>query len=98
MKLTKKDKEYLLSIGAKECDLKQIEESTKMTKYEMYTKEDESIVHRIGVRKAIEILGRKTFLTGILRSAFHKTAVRYNEDGTIFVMFDAEKYWKYCFS
>ena len=32
MKLSKKDKEYLLSIGTKECELKQIEESTKMTK------------------------------------------------------------------
>lgn len=93
MKLTKKDKEYLLSIGHAESDFEQIENVAKYTKYDMFTKEDESIVTRITQKKAIEILGRNIYLSGLGRTAFHYSAVRYNDEGTIYVVFDGSKFF-----
>ena len=73
MKLTEKDKAYLRSLGNTERDINQIEYAANRTKYSgnggrvIYTEE------------AIKILGRKTWLSGLSRSAFHMTAVRYRE-------------------
>lgn len=99
MKLSKKDKEYLLSIGVPRKDFKQIEEVSKRkyTKIVMFTKEDESIAIPITQKKAIEIIGRKMFLNALNRSTFHWSAVRYNEEGTIFVSFDSSKYYNTIF-
>lgn len=94
MKLTNKDKKYLLSIGYAESDFKQIENIAKYTKYEMFSKEDESIVTTITQKKTIELLGRNTFLSGLGRTAFHQSAVRYNNEGTIYVVFDSSKFFK----
>lgn len=94
MKLTNKDKKYLLSIGYTENDFEQIGNFAKYTKYEMFTKEDESIVTTITQKKAIELLGRNTFLSGLGRTAFHQSAVRYNDEGTIYVVFDSSKFFK----
>ncbi len=93
MKLTNKDKKYLLSIGYSENDFEQIGNIAKYTKYEMFTKENESIVTIITQKKAIELLGRNTFLSGLGRTAFHRTAVRYNDEGTIYVVFDSSKFF-----
>ena len=93
MKLTNKDKKYLLSIGYSENDFEQIGNIAKYTKYEMFTKEDESIVTTITQKKAIELLGRNTFLSGLGRTAFHQSAVRYNNDDTICVLFDGSKFF-----
>ena len=93
MKLSNKDKKYLLSIGALEDDFEQMEKVTKHTKYEYFTKEDESIVTTITQKKSIEILGRERFLIGLLRSAFHRSAVQYNDNGE-YVLFDSEKFFK----
>ena len=95
MKLTNKDKKYLLSIGYTESDFEQIGNIAKHTKYEMFTKEDESIVTTITQKKAIELLGRNTFLSGLGRTAFHRSAVRFNDDDTIYVIFEDKKYFKY---
>ena len=94
MKLTNKDKKYLLSIGYTENDFEQIGNIAKHTKYEMFTKKDESIVTTITQKKAIELLGRNTFLSGLGRTAFHQSAVRYNDEGTIYVVFDGSKFFK----
>ena len=94
MKLTNKDKKYLLSIVYAESDFKQIENIAKYTKYEMFSKEDESIVTTITQKKTIELLGRNTFLSGLGRTAFHQSAVRYNDEGTIYVVFDNNKFFK----
>lgn len=94
MKLTKKDKEYLLSNGYAESDFEQIGNIAKYIKYEMFTKEDESIVTRITQRECIKLLGRNIFLSGLGRTAFHHSAVRYNDEGTIYVVFDGGKYFK----
>lgn len=93
MKLTNKDKKYLLLIGYSENDFEQIGNIAKYTKYEMFTKEDESIVTTITQKKTIELLGRNTFLSGLGRTAFHQSAVRYNDEGTIYVVFDSSKFF-----
>lgn len=93
MKLTNKDKKYLLSIGYTENDFEQIGNIAKYTKYDMITREDESIVTRITQRECIKLLGRNTFLSGLGRTAFHRSAVRYDDNDTLFVLFDANKYF-----
>lgn len=90
MKLTDKDKEYLLSIGHPEEDLSQIEEamSAKKTTYTLTVPGQEE--QPIAREKAIQILGRETFLSGLGRSAFHSTALRNIGDGAGgFVSFDS---------
>ena len=94
MKLNKRQQQILLSIGAKETDFRQIEECASLTRYDMFTKEDESTTHRISRKKAIEILGEKRFLASLCRSTFHKSSVNYNDDYSIYVAFDSSKYWK----
>ena len=93
MKLKNKEKNYLLSIGYTENDFEQIGNIAKYTKYEMFTKEDESIVTTITQKKTIELLGRNTFLSGLGRTAFHRLAVRYNDEDTICVVFDSSKFF-----
>lgn len=95
MKLTKKDKQYLLKIGIKEHEFSKIEKCATYTKYEMFHVDNESIVTKIGRKKVIEILGREHFLNGLARSTFHCSSARYNEDYTICVIFDSEKYFKF---
>lgn len=85
MKLTNKDKEILRKWGYSEDDLKQIEEATRKTVYELNSKE------KISCKDAIKLIGRKAFLSGISRSAFHWSASRYTEDGNNFVSFDSSK-------
>lgn len=75
MKLTKSDKEYLKEIGYLECDFSQIERASGKTDYMYQSK-------RIGQKKAIELLGRKKYLSGIARSAFHWSACGETADGS----------------
>lgn len=92
MKLTQKDKEYLRSIGeTEEEDINQIERAISKTKFEYHGE-------RISTKTAIGILGREIFLSGMQRSAFHLSAVRYadwadwnGEDG---VYFYSSEYFK----
>lgn len=84
MKLTKLDKEYLKDLGVSEEDFRQIEEATTKTKYELDNK-------NISRTRAIEILGREIYLSGITRSAFHWSAVRYSLDGNTTIYFDSSK-------
>lgn len=86
MKLTTEDKETLKEYGFPDEDISQIEEATKKTVYEMDDK-------KISQKKAIEILGRKKYLSGISRSAFHFSAVRDNDKGET-VYFDSSKLFK----
>lgn len=85
MKLTNKDKKTLRDWGHSEDDLKQIEEAIRKTVYELNSKE------KISCQEAIRLIGRKAFLSGISRSAFHWSASRYTEDGNSFVSFDSSK-------
>ena len=86
MKLTEKDKNYLRNLGNKDADLKQIEEAANVTTYTNRGK-------RISRNKAIELLGREEWLSGISRSAFHWTAGRMAKDNTE-VDFDSSRLFK----
>lgn len=86
MKLTKKDKKLLLSLGCAECDLGQIDEAVRKTVYEYRNR-------RIDWEEAIELLGREDYFRGIIRSAFHWTAVRHTPDGRP-VYFDSSRLFK----
>lgn len=85
MKLTNRDKEILSVWGYSGEDIIQIEEATRKTVYELNGKE------RISYQEAIKLIGRKAFLSGICRSAFHWTASRYTKDKNDFVSFDSSK-------
>jgi hypothetical protein len=84
MKLTNKDKKYLISIGYNTEDFSEIEETTKHIKYELLP---------INQKEVIEILGRDVFLSGLGRATFHGSAVRYKEtqQGTISIYFEKIK-------
>ena len=83
MKLTNKDKQLLTKWGYPEDDFRQIKEATTKTKYELNNE-------RISRSKAIEILGREIYLSGIVRSAFHWSAARYKDESQV-VYFDSSK-------
>lgn len=72
MKLTNKDKNYLLSIGYGNDDFSIIEETVRFIRYELIGIPD----IRISKDKAIKILGRELFINGIGRATFHGTAIR----------------------
>lgn len=71
MKLTEEDKKLLLSWGFAEGDFRQIEEAMQKskTKYKLGSV-------RISREEAIRLLGRREYLSGLSRSAFHYTAAR----------------------
>lgn len=82
MKLTENDKKQLKENGYIESDFPQIERAMQKSKttykaVHMGTGEKETISRE----KAIEILGRETWLSGISRSAFHWSATRDNMRG-----------------
>ncbi len=76
MKLTEKDKELLSSWGHTEQDFQQIEEAmySRNTKYDLNGKP-------IGRDEAIRLLGRRAYLAGLSRSAFHWSASQMTDDG-----------------
>ena len=88
MNLTKTDKDLLLGWGYSERDFPQIEEALQKskTKYKLESAQ-------ISRDKAISLLGREQFLSGISRSAFHHTAVRQTADGR-FVFFDSSNLFR----
>lgn len=86
MKLTLEDKALLLDMGCAESDFEQIEEATRKTYYEYCGK-------RIGQKKALELLGRRKYLAGINRSAFHFSAVQFTpQDKPVY--FDSGRLFK----
>ena len=97
MKLSNDNKKYLKNINVPEEDFTQIEECIPYTTFKLYKpikgKYDE-FVRNISRKEAIEILGIKEFLSGMSRSAFHLTAVRFSLDENYTVYFDSSKYFK----
>ena len=88
MKLTNEDKTYLKELGYPETDFAQIEEAIGKTVYTLNFKK------QITLEKALELLGRQTFLSGISRSAFHLSAVRQIGDTDVTVDFNSSKLFK----
>ena len=81
MKLTIEDKKTLHDIGIPDSDFQQIERAMTKTDYKYRSR-------KISREKAIELLGRKNYLSGLSRSAFHWTAARETATGEC-VYFDS---------
>jgi hypothetical protein len=91
MKLTNKDKKYLLSIGYEEEDFLQIEETVKYIRYEMLPHEKSRFAFKLNQKEVLEILGRDLFISGLGRTTFHGSAVRSvetSQGNTISVYFE----------
>lgn len=86
MKLTQTDKALLLDMGHPESDFGQIEEATRRTDYEYCGRQ-------ISREEAISLLGRRSYLAGIGRSAFHYSADQVTPDGK-HVYFDSSRLFK----
>lgn len=86
--LREQDKDLLRSWGHTDRDFEQIEKvmAKRYTKYSL----DGS---RITREKAVDILGWRAYLSGISRSAFHRTAVRQTSDGRE-ILFDSSAFFK----
>ena len=81
MRLTNKDKNYLISIGYTNEDFSAIENATKNIKYSLlFISDNKKQEIKLNQKQAIGMLGRKTFLSGIGRATFHYSAVRSNEE------------------
>lgn len=82
VKLTKKDKVYLQSIGYLKTDFTQIEGAN----YKYYAEGDQ----KISKEEALKKLGRDRWLSGIGRACFHASAVRECKRGseTIYIKSD----------
>ena len=76
MKLTNKDKNYLLSIGYANDDFTEIENATRNIKYLLITNWT-NYEHEVKItqKQSIDILGREKFLSSIGRATFHQTAI-----------------------
>lgn len=81
MKLTNKDKDYLISIGYRNEDLHIIEFTIKRMRYELFfTTKKVNPAIRLTQKQVIGMLGRETFLSGVGRATFHNSAVRTSDD------------------
>ena len=92
MKLTTQDISYIVNeLGYDMKDIPQIKAALRKTQFTKDTPHDNEI--RISADSARKILGDRPFLSGISRSAFHWSAVRQKDDGTI-IYFDSTPYFK----
>lgn len=84
MKLTEKDKIILKEWGHSDEDFAQIERAMdkRITKYK--------IGNRVATREEVlELLGRKDYLSGLSRSAFHWTSSKLKDNH--YISFDSSK-------
>ena len=78
-KLTEKDKKTLLEWGYLKEDLQQIEDGANIGTI-TFTYKHRRVEHEITPQKAIRIIGREQFLSGLSRAAFHWSAIEYVRD------------------
>ena len=93
MKFTKKDKEVILRCyGGDEKmageDISQIELAADLTKYEVERDRGSGRWRPISRERAIRLLGRAGWVSGLVRSAFHGTSCPVSKDGRS-VFFDS---------
>lgn len=87
MELTEKDREYLKSTGYLPEDLWQIEGTTWHCKVTLYQKVGEKTKKRkISPKKAMALLGREMYLSGIARATFHSSSCRECEDESVIMI------------
>lgn len=106
MKLTDEDKKFLREMydETEERNLKQIEDCSKKTVFTLINKDEKETRYsslwytskRITEKEAIRLLGRETFVSGMHRAAFHRSAIRYvpNTDEKVWVSFSAYAFWR----
>lgn len=85
---------YFISVGHPKGDLDQLWRAVHqavLTLKNIKTGKEK----RVGIDKAIEVLGEDNFLSGISRCAFHATAYRESTDLKYSVDFDLRHWWKY---
>lgn len=73
--LTKRDKAYLMKIGYLDSDMPYIEAAVDSMKYE-YWKGQGHGEEEIDQEKAIALVGKQAWLSGVGRACFHSSAVR----------------------
>ncbi len=71
--LTQRDKTYLMKIGYLSCDLPYIERAAGSMKYEYWKRHGEE---KIDQERAIALVGKQAWLSGIGMACFHASAVR----------------------
>jgi len=71
--LSKRDKTYLMKIGYLSSDMPYIEAAVGSMKYEYWKKHGEEKIDR---ERAIALVGKQAWLSGIGRACFHASAVR----------------------
>lgn len=84
--LSEESKSILKEHGIPDCDFKQIAEAIRKTTYQVV---ENGKQRRISAEKAMDILGKERFLSGISRSAFHWDAVRVVDSCEVY--FDSRK-------
>lgn len=97
MKLTNEDKELLAIWGNTKEHIAQIEEALNKSTYVLMKAENNNSMRKITAKDAIKLLGKKEFLSGLDRSAFHFTSVREIPDteGQYVVNFDSHVLFGY---
>ena len=94
--LTNEDETSLLIIGYTDDDLNQIGQGLKEVEL-LITDNDIAKgckTRKCGAKRAIEVLGREEFISGVARASFHATATRYSCDGRYEIYFDLRKWWR----
>lgn len=85
-RLTETQKGILLESGTREQDFPWLEEAANRGTFVLDETSPEA--HAINAWEALELLGEKTFLSGLNRAAFHYTCGRYTPDDKHEVSFD----------
>ena len=86
MRFSDEDIKIMKSWGCTPEDIAQIGRALRKTNFEYNGK-------RISREKALDLLGRREFLSGIARAAFHVTAVRLTDRGEK-VLIDSSRFFK----
>lgn len=82
LELTKVRKEILREMNVREGDFRQIERAMRVSTYKLYNDEHgNSGGEYVSAEEAVKLLGERTYLSGIARSAFHYDAWRLTQDG-----------------
>ena len=94
--LTNEDKTSLLLRGYTEEDFSQIGQGLKEVELDIT---DNDITkgcktRKCGAKRAIEVIGREEFISGVARASFHATATRDSCDGRYKIFFDLRKWWR----
>lgn len=100
--LTQQDCYQLIDWGHTPDDIPQIDRGVRECVYKEYNPEKygDYREHRISRKKAIDVLGREKFLSGISRAAFHMSCERsygkpQEPEGEMpHVCFDLSKWWR----